>query len=218
MKRLASFLHATTLGGLFVVLPVVVLLVVLAKAVMIVHGVAQSIMTKLAGEGSEAAHFPILFALLIVVAVSFAFGLAMTSRRGGATGRWLEERLLFRMPGYAAVRAIVGGLSNEDRADVVKPGLMTVDPGVEAFVLVIEDHGDKHLTVFVPGSPSPASGNVQIVDKRLVRMLNVRLSEIGSALQQLGMGSAKVLAKHSAASFPSSSPSPSAPPSTADIT
>ena len=217
MKRLAAFLHATTLGGLFVVLPVVVVLALVTKAVTVVHGVAQSIMTKLAGEGSEAAHFPILFALLIVIAVSFAFGLAMTSRRGGATGRWLEERLLFRMPGYATARAIVGGLSDPDRDDVVKPGLMTVDPGVEAFVFVIEDHGNDHLTVFVPGSPSPASGNVQIVEKRLVRMLNVRISDIGSALQQLGMGSAKVLAKHSAASFPSSSPSPPRS-STADIT
>ena len=196
MKRLASFLHATTLGGLFVVLPVVVVFALLTKAVMGVHGVAQSIMAKLVGEGSEAAHFPILFALLIVIAVSFAFGLAMTSRRGGATGRWVEERLLFRMPGYAAVRAIIGGLGHADRDDVVKPGLMTVDPGVEAFVLVIEDHGDEHPTVFVPGSPSPASGNVQIVQKHLVRMLNVRMSDFGSALQQLGMGSAKVLAKH----------------------
>lgn len=199
MKRIASFFHATTLGGLFVVLPVVVVLALLTKAVRVVHGIAQAIMTKLAGEGSEAAHFPILFALLIVIAVSFAFGLAMTSRRGSATGRWLEERLLFRVPGYAAVRAIVGGLGNADRDDVVKPGLMTVDPGVEAFVFVIEEHGDEHLTVFVPGSPSPVSGNVQIVEKRLVRILNVRISDIGSALQQLGMGSAKVLAKHNTA-------------------
>lgn len=207
MKRLASFLHATTLGGLFVVLPVVVVLALVTKAVTVVHGIAQSIMAKLAGESSEAAHFPILFALLIVIAVSFAFGLAMTSRRGGATGRWIEERLLFRMPGYAAVRAIVGGLGNADRDDVVKPGLMTVDPGVEAFVFVMEDHGNEHLTVFVPGSPSPASGNVQIVEKRLVRILNVRISDIGSALQQLGMGSARVLAKHHAAT--PSAPRPS---------
>lgn len=49
MKRLASFLHATTLGGLFVVLPVVVVLALLTKAVMAVHAAAQSIMAKLVG-------------------------------------------------------------------------------------------------------------------------------------------------------------------------
>jgi uncharacterized membrane protein len=82
---------------------------------------------------------------------------------------------------------------------VVKSGLLTVDPGIEAFVLVIEDHGGDHLTVFIPGSPNPVSGNVQIVRKDLVRMLNVRMTDIGSALQQWGVGSAKVLAKHSTA-------------------
>jgi hypothetical protein len=36
-------------------------------------------------------------------------------------------------------------------------------------------------------------------NKDLVRFLNVRMNGIGPALQQWGMGSAKVLAKHSAA-------------------
>jgi hypothetical protein len=85
-------------------------------------------------------------------------------------------------------------------------GLLTVDPGIEAFVLVIEDHGGDHLTVFIPGSPNTGSGNVQIVRKDLVRMLNVRMTDIGSALQQWRVGSAKVLAKHSAAT-PANPPS-----------
>jgi uncharacterized membrane protein len=206
MKRLAAFFKATTLGGLFVVLPLIVVVGLLTKAVMTVHTAAQALMEKMAGKESEAAHFPIIFAVLIVVAVSFAFGLAMTSRRGLATGRWLEGTLLFRVPGYAAVRAIVGGLADASREGVVKSGLLTVDPGIEAFVLVIEDHGDDHLTVFLPGSPNPASGNVQIVRKDLVRMLNVRITDIGAALHQWGVGSSKVLAKHDAAT-------PTVPPS-----
>ena len=199
MKGLAAFLKATTLGGLFVVLPVVLVFALLTKAVTTVHAAAQSIMEKLAGEGSQAAHFPLIFALLIVLGISFVFGLAMITQRGQATGSWLERKLLFRVPGYAAVRAIVGGLANAKREGVVKPGLLTLDPGIEAFVLVIEDHGDDYLTVFIPSSPNPGSGNVQIVRKNLVRALNVRITNISSALQQWGMGSAKVLAKHNAA-------------------
>jgi uncharacterized membrane protein len=199
MKRLAAFLKATTLGGLFVVLPLIVIFGLLAKAVMGVHGVAQSLMAKLAGEGSEAAHFPIIFAILIVVGISFAFGLALTSRRGQASGSWLEGKVLFRIPGYAALRAIVGGLANASNEGVVKSGLLTVDPGIECFVLVIEDHGGDYLTVYIPGSPNPGSGNVQVVRRHLVRMLNVRMTDITAVQQQFGMGSAKVLAKHNAA-------------------
>jgi uncharacterized membrane protein len=198
MKRIAAFLKATTIGGLFVVLPIVLVFALLAKAVMTVHGIAQSLVEKMAGQHSEAAHFPILFSVLIVIAISFAFGLAMISHYGRTTGRWVEGKFLFRVPGYAAVRAIVGGLSGAKREGVAKSGLLTSDPGIEAFVLIIEDHGGDHLTVFLPGSPNPASGNVQIVRRDLVRILNVRITDIGSALQQWGMGSEKVLAKHSA--------------------
>ena len=199
MKRLAAFLKTTTLGGLFVVLPLIVVFGLLAKAVMGVHDAAESLMAEMGGEHSEAAHFPILFAILIVVGISFAFGLALISRRGQATGGWVERTILFRIPGYAAVRAIVGGIADTSKEGVVKPGLLTVDPGIEAYVLVIEEHADGHPTVFLPGSPNPASGNVQIVRKDLVRMLNVRMTAVTSVLQQWGMGSAKVLAKHNAA-------------------
>jgi uncharacterized membrane protein len=205
MKQLAAFLKATTLGGLFVVLPLIVVFGLLGKVMMGVHRVAESLMNKLAGQESVEAHFPIIFSILIVVGISFAFGLTLISRRGQATGRWVERTLLFRIPGYAAVRAIVGGLADASSEGVVKPGLLTQDPGIEAFVLVIEDHGGDYLTVFIPGSPNPGSGNVQIVRKDLVRMLNVRMTDIGVTLQQWGVGSAKVLAKHNAAT-PANSP------------
>ncbi len=199
MKRLAAFLKATMLGGLFVVLPLVVVFGLLTKLVMGVHAAAQSVMAKIAGEGSEAAHFPIIFAILILVGISFAFGLALTSRRGQTSGRWLEGKVLFRIPGYAALRAIVGGLADASSEGVVKPALLTLDPGIECFVLVIEDHGGDYLTVYIPNSPNPGSGNVQVVRRDLVRMLNVRMTDITAVQHQFGMGSAKVLAKHNAA-------------------
>jgi uncharacterized membrane protein len=204
MKRLAAFLKATTLGGLFVLLPVVVIFAIAAKAVIGVRESAQTVMEKLAGPGSEAAHFPMIFAVLIVVAISFAIGLAMISRWGKAAGTWIERTLLFRVPGYAAARAIVGGLADVERDGVVKPGLLTVDEGIECFVFVTEDHADDWLTVFIPGSPNPASGNVQIVRKSLVRPLKVRLTDISTAHQQWGVGAKALLAKDAAAPIPPS--------------
>ena len=181
-------------------LPFAVVSGVLVKIVIGARETAQDILENLTGKDSEAVHFPMIFAVLLVVAVSFALGLGMISRRGQAVGSWFERTLLFRVPGYAAVRAIVGGLSSANREAGVKPGLMTIDDGIECFVLVTEDHQNGKLTVFVPGSPNPASGNVQIVRKDLVRLLNLRITDIGSVLQLWGVGSMKIIAKHEAAS------------------
>jgi uncharacterized membrane protein len=65
-------------------------------------------------------------------------------------------------------------------------------------VLVTEDHGDGRLTIFIPGAPNASSGSVRIVRQNLVRILNVRVTEISLALQQWGIGAQKTLAKDEA--------------------
>lgn len=194
MKRIAAFLKATTLGGLFVLLPVVAVFILLTKAVVTAHSVALTLMETFAGQESVVAEFPMIYAVLIVVVISFIFGLVMISHLGRSVGTWIERTLLFRIPGYAAARAIIGGLANAER--VVKSGLLKVGEGVECFVFITEDHGNGKLTIFIPETPNPGTGTVQIVSKELVRPLNVRITNIAHALQQWGVGSAKLLVRH----------------------
>ena len=198
MKRIAAFFKATTIGGLFMLLPFAVVSGVVVKILVGARETAQDLLENLTGKDSTAVHFPMVFAVLIVIAISFGLGLGMISRRGQAAGSWFERTLLFKVPGYAALRAIVGGFSGTNREAGVKPALMTIGDGIECFVLVTEDHQNGRLTVFVPNSPNPASGNVQVVQKNLVRLLDLRISDIGSVLQLWGVGSAKILAKHDA--------------------
>lgn len=195
MRRIAAFIKATTIGGLFVLLPVVVVVGVAARTVLGVRGAAQSAMEKILGEHSGAAHFPMLFAVLIVIGISFALGLAMISRHGKRAGSWIERALLFRIPGYPAVRAIVHGLSNIQE-DGVRPALLTLEEGLECFALVTEVHPDGRLTVFIPSSPNPSSGNVQIAHPSRVQFLQVPVTKLLSPLQRWGVGAQSVLAKH----------------------
>lgn len=200
MKRLAAFLKATTLGGLFVLLPVAVVLGIVVRTVIGVREAAQSIMEKLVGRDSEVAQFPMIFAVLIVIAISFLLGLAMISRRGKSVGSWVERTLLYRVPGYAAARAITRGFANVEQDGAVKPGILLLQDGGECFIFIIEELTEDRLVVFIPGSPSAVGGNVQMVPKTQVRRLNVRLTEVATVLQQWGVGSAKLLAKAAAAS------------------
>lgn len=196
MKRIAAFLKATTLGGLFVLLPVVVLFVLVTKVVLTTRSGAQSLIEAFAGHDSVVAEFPMIYAVLIVIALSFALGLTMISRRGRSVGTWIERTMLFRVPGYSALRAVIGGLTSVESEGVVKPGLLRTRDGVESFVFITEDHGNGKLTIFMPGTPNPGSGSVKIVPKELVSPLHVRISTVANALQQWGVGSARLLARH----------------------
>lgn len=196
MKRIAAFLKATTLGGLFVLLPVVVLFVLVTKIAVSMRSGAQALMETFAGHDSVVVEFPMIYAVLIMVGLSFVLGLIMISRRGRVVGTWVERTLLFRVPGYSALRAVIGGLACVESESVVRPGLLKTRDGVESFVFITEDHGDGRLTVFMPGTPNPGSGSVKIVPRELVSPLHVRISSVANALQQWGVGSARLLARH----------------------
>ena len=197
MKSIFTFLKTTTLGGLFLLLPGVILMLVVAKAAAGVKSTAEALMDKLAGPDSEAAHLPMIYAVLIVMLLSFFLGLLLSSKRGETIGKKIEGTLMTRMPGYAAVHSIIGGIANSGGDDVIRPALMTVDEGVQSFVFITEDLGDRYA-VYAPESPSPGGGEVLIVAKPLIQPLNVRMTEVSTALQQLGLGSRKLLARHAA--------------------
>jgi uncharacterized membrane protein len=197
VKRIANFRKTTTLGGLFVVLPVVVVCAGLARTVLVARNAAQSILEKLTGRDSAAVHFPVLAAVLLVVALSFAIGLAVTAGKGRKAGR-IARALFSKLPGYAAVQAFMASLAGDGDRDAPRPALLSFSEGTECFVLVTEDHGNGRLTVFLPNSPNPASESVRIVRKDLVRLLNVRITDVAGALQQWGGGAANVLAKDAA--------------------
>jgi uncharacterized membrane protein len=194
MKRLLAFIKTTTLGGLFVLLPIVIVASLATTVILAIRAAAQGAIGIFVGKQAEAIPFPIMLTIGVMVVISFFLGLAMISQAGRRCGGWIERKILIRVPGYIVARAVVGGLANTRREGVVKPVLMTLSDGVECFALIIETHSDGRYTIYIPNSPNPSSGSVRIVKHSLVRELDGHIPDIAAALQQWGMGSAKLLA------------------------
>lgn len=195
MKRLGLFLKTTTLGGLFVLLPVIFAGFLISKAIGAVRIAAAKILGLLTAQPSESVSFPMVWAALLVLALSFVLGLLMTSRLASRSGRRIEQAVLFRLPGYAALKNIINGLAQTEREGMVRPALVTASESVQYFAFVMEEHGDGRLTIFVPSAPSAANGGVQVVRREKVKILNVRLASVIAALNQWGAGTHKLLTK-----------------------
>jgi uncharacterized membrane protein len=196
MRRLGLFLKTTTLGGLFVLLPIILTVFLLSKALAAARVASAKIISLVTGQPHEAVQFPMILALLLVLAVSFALGLLMTLPIGAKSARWIEQVILYRLPGYVAVKNIINGLANTEREGMVRPALFALSDHADVLAFVMEDHGDGRLTIFIPSSPTAASGGVQIVRRERVRILNVRLHSIVKAINQWGVGTRHLLARH----------------------
>lgn len=99
MKRIARFLKATTIGGIFVLLPVIVACGIVVRVVNGAQEAAGKILAKFAGERAIAEEFPLLVTILLLLTLSFFLGVGMISGKGRKAGNWIERTILTRIPG-----------------------------------------------------------------------------------------------------------------------
>ena len=195
MKAFGEFLKTTALGGLFVVLPVLLLYLLLGEILDLVIGLATPI-ADLFPEGTFdnlTAPFPV--AVILIAAVSFVVGLALRVDLGRRLGDWIERNVLGRLPAYGALKSLTSAFREAGEGSAFRPALLMCSENARELIYVVEDHGDGQLTVLVPWAPTAFSGFVKIVGKDQVEMLDTNLGEASRVLSQWGVGVREILGK-----------------------
>ena len=192
MKQIAEFLKTTVIGGLFVLLPVLLLYMLLAEALQIVVALAAPIADLFPIAAFAKANAPVLIALILIVGLSFLLGLALRSAALSRLGVWIEHTVLSRLPAYTVLKRLTKGFAKEEAA-AFKPGLLVSAEGWKDIVYVIEDHGDGKLTVLVPWAPTAFSGSVKVVSRDRVEMLDANLADVSKVLSLWGVGTRNLL-------------------------
>src|SRR5687767_9667629 len=105
MPRTLGFVRTTLVGGLLYLVPIVVLLAVLGKAIGIAHQVSPPVVKLI-----EAVHLgeiltPQVVAILLLVLFCFAAGLFARTAFAKRIGRALETRVLANLPGYELIKS-----------------------------------------------------------------------------------------------------------------
>jgi uncharacterized membrane protein len=180
--------------GFFIVLPVLLVVFVFKKLYETMKTVILKVVDALPGELFRE---PVIRGLAVIVAIVvllMLLGLLTHTRLGQAIGRWIEAAFLRRLPFYTLLRNFAKGLAGKEDEHALKTVLVTVKPGVQQFGLLVERHADGTGTVFLPSSPNPSSGTVQIVEASLIRELHVPAHMLFKCLSRWGDGTTTVLA------------------------
>ena len=195
MRRGWEFLKTTTLAGLFVLLPVVLIAKVLGEVIRFAHKAAGPIIKMLPKHIVADPTFPTLFAVFVVLLTCFVAGLLTRLALARAVGRWIERHLLQRIPGYGAIKSFASGFSGSLEEGVFKAAVLTSPDGGSELVYLIEDHGNGLATIMIPSAPSPMGGAIKIVPRERIQILSVKMSAVARVLSQLGVGAQALLPK-----------------------
>ena len=196
MKSFWNFIKQNTLRGLFALLPVVISAFVLVQLVIGVADFAADIIGDIAGIPPDSVPFPIFISIGIVLL--FSFGLGIIASRTFVSRKirpWIHRSFIRKIPGYTVMKTIVDGFSGAEINSRIQPALVASHDGAQLLAYLVEDHGNGKVTVFLPKSPSAATGNVAIYPKELVTPLDITLGEAVTALNQWGVGTRALLEK-----------------------
>ena len=200
MKKARAFIGLAVMGGLTVVLPVVLLLLIFQWIYGFTAGLVEP-MTSLLSDRAEISDLLAMLLILVVFLSScFFIGLMVRTTMGAWVHDLLDRTLARLAPGYKTIREVVvqllGGKS-QDSLLKGTPALAKIfgsQSPVTVTAIITSRHPNGDFTVFVPTAPIPTSGLTYHLPADCVTILEgVSVEEAMRTIISCGTGSAELI-------------------------
>lgn len=192
MKQKRNSIKTNLIYGLFIIVPVGMVVVLIVHLVKVLNLLAQ----KLGLESAVGAGLGVLASILLLLLICYGVGALIHTRLGAFSFSRFEEKLLKPIPGYKMISKVLKGFA--DKKEAYPPARVKLaHSGVEMLGFVMEENSDETLTVYVPMAPLMMIGNIHIVERERVTLLDSAHTDVFDCISEFGLGSGKILAsKH----------------------
>ena len=189
MKGLAELTKTTLIGGLLVVLPIYVSILLLVKTLAGIFALLSPVTAAV----PAGAQFRQVIAILIVLVVCLVAGIVVRTGPGLRAKKRFERSVLRKIPGYSLVQGLTERVSGDEREGAFQPALVEIEDALSPG-FIIEELEDGRYTVLVPSVPTPAAGALFILPRERVHPLDVPFTQAVTVISKWGAG-AGVLAR-----------------------
>ncbi|QDU30080.1 hypothetical protein ETAA8_51990 [Anatilimnocola aggregata] len=192
LGRLIVFLKATIVGGLFVLVPVVLISIVIGQAAQFAYEVVHPLVQWLPVKSVSGVSLSFLIGLIALALLCFLAGLLART----AVSRWfvgtLEQLIVSFVPGYALMKSMGQGWVGVEEKTPHQAVLVRFDD-VAQLGFVMDTLPDSRHVVFVPDVPNPWSGTLLFVTPDRIEPLAITTKQAIDCLRHLGANTSKIL-------------------------
>ena len=193
-KKSIGFLKTTAIGGLFFLLPLIVLGALMGQLIPIVSAIATALHDVLPLKTPGGIALLIAIAILIVVLLCFLAGVFARRSIGQRIGKWFEKNIGLMFPRYTIIKEQMrGSIGGQELKPDMQPVLVRLHD-CHRVGFEIERPSDKLVTVYLPGAPDAWSGMVILVEPSQLQPLNSEFWDTVLVFGELGRGSTAILA------------------------
>jgi len=192
-SNLSKTMKAQFVAGIFVVVPVGAAILILVWIFITIDNVLQPVLRPLLGHTIPGLGFVITIILIYLVGV-------MTTNVIGKRLLRYGESLLSRMPLfrylYTGIKQILGSFSNSSEAGFLQVVLVEFPKkGLRAIGFVTSESydrsGEKFLSIFIPTSPNPTSGYLELVREQDIIRTDISIDDAFKIVLSAGKVSLK---------------------------
>lgn len=194
MDKHVGFLKTTLIGGLIFLIPFVIIVSVLGKAIKTMIVVARPLEKMIPLESIGGIAIIHILAILLLVFICFLAGLFARSSAGKNAFNWLDSKLIMIIPGYSFIKGFTGTLEKDECQKVMKPVLAKLDDQT-LLGFEIERLSDGQVVVFLPGSPDTTTGTIAYMTEDRIESLDIDFAKTYTILRTLGRGSEQFIKK-----------------------
>lgn len=194
MTKLKTFMITAILGGLAVILPTVLLILIFRWLFNWITNIIQPL-TNLVIERAQLQEIVAdVVVIVIILAGCFIIGLTVKTKVGQFIQENLEKRILKLAPGYPTIKSVVMQFIGQKTSAFSSVALVQPfenDTLLTAFIT--ETHNDGLFTVFVPTGPNPTTGFIFHLQQQYVHPVNVSVEETLRSVISCGAGSVNLI-------------------------
>ena len=194
MNHIRKFFINMFIGGLIVLLPIIVIIQIFKWFFSVFEEGSRPLTNYLISLYSMSDTTAIMFSMISVFAVFSVIGMLVRTRIGNGLYQFFEKHILFRVPGYKAIKEITDQISGKQKGLFRKVVLVNLaDKGVSVTGFVVDEIGDSHSTVFVPCGPNPTTGFIYHVNNADITDVDVSIETAMKTVISCGSGSAQFI-------------------------
>ena len=192
LRRLRRFFLTTVIGGIAVVLPFTILIMLVRFIVNFFSSILAPIRPLFPFSQGVAEWIIDLLSFAIVITAFFMIGLVVRTSFGSRMFTRFEERWLMQLPFYSVLRETVRQFFGAKKTPFSQVVLADVfNNGMLMTGFVTDDElGNGYITIFVPTGPNPTNGFIFHVPEQRVRFVDTRPEDAMRTIIGVGTGSA----------------------------
>jgi len=193
-QKLRNFVKASLLGGLAVVLPAGLLLIVFNWIYELLSQLVEPLTRLIVAKSNLQSILVTVLAVSAILIVCFFIGVIVKTKVGAFIHSKTEKLLGWLIPGYRLTTQTFQQLFGERSS--IYSGVALVKPfSTEALMtaFITTEHPNGYFSVFVPTGPNPTSGNIFHLPASAVYPIDVPVEEVMKSIIGCGAGSEAIL-------------------------